>query len=205
MATRTCHRAITIDAGKSEMEGSWVRMLPDFFVPFSHLGFSPSPFLFSRSLIPPCLQRYCLHGITLPVLWVLLFLPFFFTTCCESLGPPHSSLGLSDPLPPVPTPAYLSEPPTDFTSPLVGLQFTEGWGRASPPSGLGRGGCFLRGVPQPSQKGQTAFWLPSVESQSEGPVLLWVSKSHLWAKRIIKTFSQTFEAAFQTACCQFPS
>ena len=125
MATQTRHRAITTDAGKSEMGGSWVRMLPDFFVPFSCLGIFPFTFLVLH-ITHPCLQCYCPHAITLPVLSALLFLPFFFTICCESLGPPHSLLGLSDPLPPVPTSAYLSEHPTDFTSPLVGLQFIEG-------------------------------------------------------------------------------
>lgn len=123
----------------------------------------------------------------------------------ESPGLPESPLVPRTPPPFLPTPSSLSKLPTDFTSPLEGLQFMDGCGRASPPSGWGGGGGFLRGVPQSSQKGQTAFWLPSVESQSESPVLLWVSKSHLWAKRIIKTFSQTFEAAFQTASCQFPS
>lgn len=127
--------------------------------------------------------------------------PFFPLTCGESpRACPSPRLSSGPPFPPHP---HLAKLPTDFTSPLEGLQFMDGCGRASPPSGWGGG--FLRGVPQSSQKGQTAFWLPSVESQSESPVLLWVSKSHLWAKRIIKTFSQTFEAAFQTASCQFPS
>ena len=177
-------------------------MLSALYVSLSFISLlSPPPFLFSGYLLLvfnfiafvaslcPCFQLSCSSLSSLePVLSLGACLSLHSVSQTPFLPPPR-----------------LSELPTDFMSPLVGLQFIEGWGRASPPWIRGGGSGFLHGVPQSSQKGQTAFWLPSVESPSEGPVLLWTSKSHLWAKRIIKTFSQTFEAAFQTASCQFPS
>lgn len=132
-------------------------------------------------------------------------LPFLFPHLrWESPGLPESSLVPRTPLSSPPPPRSLSSPLILRVPWKACSLWTGAGGQVHPPVGEGGGG-FLRGVPQSSQKGQTAFWLPSVESQSESPVLLWVSKSHLWAKRIIKTFSQTFEAAFQTASCQFPS
>lgn len=197
MATQARPSVIAVDQSQSGTRSPWVRMLPGLWAPSLISGRSPSP---SSSLPRALLPR---DGLSLRS--ALLASCIFLTICCESRGlSPSSFTGSSDSLPPVPTPACLSEHPPGFTSPrgvCSLLRVREGRSTV----GVGRGGGFPRGVPQPSQKGQTAFWLPSVEPQSEGPGRLWVSKSHLWARRIIKTFSQTLEAAFQTAGCQSPS
>lgn len=199
MAIQTPPSIIAVDKGQS-----WVKTLTAF------------PFLFLSSLFFPlhlsCALYILFLSSTLLPSWHPSFsicsspsLPFRLHNLCYVSGLPPSPVRLLDPLPPSPHPTSLSELPTDFISPpgrsAVYWRVREG----NPPSAWGGGSGSLHGVPQSSQKGQTAFWLPSVESQSEGPGLLWVSKSHLWAKRIIKTFSQTFKAAFQTSSCQFPS
>lgn len=77
-------------------------------------------------------------------------LPFLFPHLrWESPGLPESPLVPRTPLSSPPPP--LSKLPTDFTSPLEGLQFMDGCGRASPPSGWG-GGVAVSSVGFPSHR-----------------------------------------------------
>lgn len=200
MAAQTLPRGMTADKGKWGARGAGVGMLPGLSAPSSLLW--PLPSMVLALCHSPQSSAPCPQGIGLSASALLGF-ALSCMTWCESLGLPPLS---RDPLPPVPTPA--ASPNTQLLLQVPGRSAVYWRVReASPPSGwgLGRAGGFLLGVPQPSQKGQTAFWLPSVESPSEGPGRLWVSQSHLWAERIIKMFRQTLGAAFQAACCQVPS
>ena len=193
-AAQTLPSRTTVHKGRSE--GFSVKMLS---------ALSRFSSFYSPSSRPPSL-------LSVYLLWAphLTALVGSIRPCCQ-LGllpwlPSNPLQASGQPLsPPCLRPPPSSELPTGFYESPGGSAVYWRVRKGKSSLSLGRGGGFLRGVPPSSQKGQTDFWLPAVESPSEGPVLLWVSKSHLWAKGVIKTFSQTFKAVFQTASCQFPS